>query len=46
MISILQCTVKLWILLEKRYTTLSNEDMILALTGQFKQLSDEPEKFR
>ena len=24
----------------------SNEDMILALTGQFKQLSNEPEKFR
>ena len=24
----------------------SNEDMILALTGQFKQLSSEPEKFR
>ena len=24
----------------------SNEDMILALTGQFKQLSHEPEKFR
>ena len=23
----------------------SNEDMILALTGQFKQLSREPEKF-
>ena len=26
--------------------TLSNEDMILALVGQFKQLSHEPEKFR
>ena len=25
---------------------LSNEDMILALAGQFKQLSHEPEKFR
>ena len=24
----------------------SNEDMILALAGQFKQLSYEPEKFR
>ena len=24
----------------------SNEDMILALTGRFKQLSHEPEKFR
>ena len=24
----------------------SNEDMIFALTGQFKQLSREPEKFR
>ena len=24
----------------------SNEDMILALTGQFKQLSHEPEKFK
>ena len=24
----------------------SNEDMILALAGQFKQLSCEPEKFR
>ena len=24
----------------------SNEDMILALAGQFKQLSLEPEKFR
>ena len=24
----------------------SNEDMILALVGQFKQLSHEPEKFR
>ena len=29
----------------QRYT-LSNEDMILALAGQFKQLSHEPEKFR
>ena len=26
-------------------TTLSNEDMILALAGQFKQLSHEPEKY-
>ena len=25
---------------------ISNEDMILALTGQFKQLSHEPEKLR
>ena len=25
---------------------LLNEDMILALAGQFKQLSHEPEKFR
>ena len=25
---------------------ISNEDMILALAGQFKQLSHEPEKFR
>ena len=24
----------------------TNEDMILALAGQFKQLSHEPEKFR
>ena len=24
----------------------SNEDMVLALAGQFKQLSHEPEKFR
>ena len=24
----------------------SNEDMILALTGQFKQLSHEPQKFQ
>ena len=24
----------------------SNEDMILTLSGQFKQLSQEPEKFR
>ena len=24
----------------------SNKDMILALAGQFKQLSQEPEKFR
>ena len=24
---------------------MSNEDMILALAGQFKQLSHEPEKF-
>ena len=24
----------------------SNEDMILALAGQFKQMSREPEKFR
>ena len=24
----------------------SSEDMILALTGQFKQLSHEPEKFK
>ena len=27
-------------------TTFYNEDMILALAGQFKQLSHEPEKFR
>ena len=27
-------------------TPISNEDMILALAGQFKQLSHEPEKFR
>ena len=26
--------------------SLLNEDMILALAGQFKQLSHEPEKFR
>ena len=26
--------------------SLPNEDMILALAGQFKQLSHEPEKFR
>ena len=32
-------------LYEVRYLK-SNEDMILALTGQFKQLSHEPEKFR
>ena len=25
---------------------ISNEDMILALAGQFEQLSHEPEKFR
>ena len=30
---------------EVRYLK-SSEDMILALTGQFKQLSHEPEKFR
>ena len=29
-----------------RKDTSSNEDMILALAGQFKQLSHEPEKFR
>ena len=29
-----------------RVHSLSNEDMILALAGQFKQLSREPEKFR
>ena len=29
------------------YTVIkSNEDIILALAGQFKQLSHEPEKFR
>ena len=26
--------------------TISSEDMILALAGQFKQFSHEPEKFR
>ena len=31
---------------ENRITLKSNEDMILALAGQFKQLSHEPEKFR
>ena len=30
----------------KRDYPYSNEDMILALAGQFKQLSHEPEKFR
>ena len=29
----------------KQYN-ISNEDMILALAGKFKQLSHEPEKFR
>ena len=29
-----------------RKTEISNEDMILALAGQFKQLSHQPEKFR
>ena len=29
-----------------RQCYLSNEDMILALAGQLKQLSHEPEKFR
>ena len=33
------------ILYEVRYLK-SSEDMILALAGQFKQLSHEPEKFR
>ena len=28
------------------YIMILNEDMILALAGQFKQLSHEPEKFR
>ena len=28
------------------FVILSTEDMILALAGQFKQLSHEPEKFR
>ena len=32
--------------LEHVYQMKSNEDMILALAGQFKQLSHEPEKFR
>ena len=32
-------------LYEVRYLK-SSEDMILALIGQFKQLSQEPEKFR
>ena len=32
-------------LYEVRYLK-SSEDMILALAGQFKQLSHEPEKFR
>ena len=32
-----------WLVKEKNA---SNEDMILALAGQFKQLSHEPEKFR
>ena len=31
--------------IEQQYCK-SSEDMILALTGQFKQLSQEPEKFR
>ena len=29
-----------------KHITFSSEDMILALAGQFKQLSHEPEKFR
>ena len=33
------------VLYEVRYLK-SREDMIFALTGQFKQLSHEPEKFR
>ena len=33
------------VIYEVRYLK-SNEDMILALAGQFKQLSHEPEKFR
>ena len=33
-------------LLENLLKQLLNEDMILALAGQFQQLSHEPEKFR
>ena len=33
-------------IIEGLVTSLLNEDMILALAGQFKQLSHEPEKFR
>ena len=32
--------------LASRIIIILNEDMILALAGQFKQLSHEPEKFR
>ena len=32
--------------LNETFCDISNEDMILALAGQFKQLSHEPEKFR
>ena len=38
--------VYLWLLSRKLLEPLSNEDMILTLAGQFKQLSREPEKFR
>ena len=34
------------IIINNIYQMKSNEDMILALAGQFKQLSHEPEKFR
>ena len=39
------CCFVFLLALEKQYFS-SNEDMILALAGQFKQLSHEPEKFR
>ena len=38
-----------WLIKEMLYAVRclkTNEDMILALAGQFKQLSHEPEKFR
>ena len=35
-----------YLTLNKRLKKKLTEDMILALTGQFKQLSLEPEKFR
>ena len=34
------------LMFSRERNVVSNEDMILALTGQFKRLSHEPEKFR
>ena len=36
----------MWKVIAEKYVSNQNEDMILALAEQFKQLSHAPEKFR